>query len=230
VRPFSSPVDQGNAVHPSHTKIVLITLAMIVATACAYCLIVVIPKRALGEQYELAKSIGRDIDRAMQFTPQISVRNEIVLNKQANILELATKSQTFRHEFEWRHTWLGSEKIIRIKGNFVAKAGYDLSQFMSINMEPRLVTVTVPAPKILSVEAMDYQIEGESGWWNSISDADRSMTLKEFTADARKAMEGSGLLASAQTNFEDSLNKIFSNRLGNIRVIYKPEIQRNTPN
>jgi len=216
-------------VQPSHTKILLITLAMIVATACAYFLIVVIPKRALSEQYELAKSIGRDIDRAMQFTPQISVRNEIVLNKQANILELATKSQTFRHEFEWRHTWLGSEKIIRIKGNFVAKAGYDLNQFMSINMEPRLVTVTVPEPKILSVEAMDYQIEGESGWWNSISDADRSMALKEFTADARKALEGSGLVDSAQTSFEDSLNKIFSHRLGNIRVIYKPEIQRNAP-
>lgn len=214
---------------PSHTKIILITLAMIVATACAYFLIVVIPKRALSEQYELAKSIGRDIDRAMQFTPQISVRNEIVLNKQTNILELATKSQTFRHEFEWRQTWLGSEKVIRIKGNFVAKAGYDLNQLLSINIEPHLVTVTVPEPKILSVEAVDYKIEGESGWWNSISDADRSTTLKEFTLDARKAMEASDLLASAKKNFEDSLNKIFSNRLGNIRVIYKPEIRRNEP-
>jgi hypothetical protein len=216
-------------VQQSPTKILLITLAMIVATACAYFLVVVIPKKALSEQYELAKNIGRDIDRAMQFTPQISIRNEIVLNKQANILELATKSQTFRHEFEWRHTWLGSEKIVRIKGNFVAKAGYDLKQLVSINIESHLVTVTVPEPKILSVEAIDYQIEGESGWWNSISDADRSMALKEFTSDARKAMEGSELLASARNNFEDSLNKIFSNRLGNIRVIYKPEIQRNDP-
>jgi hypothetical protein len=216
-------------VQQSPTKILLITLAMIVATACTYFLVVVIPKKALSEQYELAKNIGRDIDRAMQFTPQISIRNEIVLNKQANILELATKSQTFRHEFEWRHTWLGSEKIVRIKGNFVAKAGYDLKQLVSINIEPHLVTVTVPEPKILSVEAIDYQIEGESGWWNSISDADRSMELKEFTSDARKAMEGSELLASARNNFEDSLNKIFSNRLGNIRVIYKPEIQRNDP-
>ena len=42
-------------------------------------------------------------------------------------------------------------------------------------------------------------------------------------------MEGSDLIASARNNFEDSLNKIFSNRLGNIRVIYKPEIQRNDP-
>jgi hypothetical protein len=162
-------------------KILLFTLTMIVATTCAYFLLVVIPKRALSEQYELAKNIGRDIDRAMQFTPQISVRNQIVLNK------LATKSQTFRHEFEWRHTWLGSEKIVRIKGNFVAKAGYDLNQFMSINIEPHLVTVTVPEPKILSVEAVDYQIDGESGWWNSISDPDRSEALREFASSARKA-------------------------------------------
>ena len=212
---------------PSHTKIILITLAMVVATACAYFLVVVIPKRALSEQYELAKSIGRDIDRAMQFTPQISVRSEIVLNKQSNILELATKSQTFHHEFEWSHTWLGSEKLVRIKGNFVAKAGYDLNQLMSINIEPHLVTVTVPEPKILSVEAVDYKIEGEGGWWNSISDADRSAALKEFTSSARKAMEGSELIASARNNFEDSLNKIFSSRLGNIQVIYKPEVRKN---
>ena len=213
----------------SQTKIILITLAMVVATACVYFLVVVIPKRALSEQYDLAKQIGRDIDRAMQFTPQISVRNEIVLNKQANILELATKSQTFRHEFEWRHTWLGSEKIVRIKGNFVAKAGYDLNQFISINIDPHLVTVTVPEPRILSVEATDYQIEGESGWWNSISDADRSTALREFVSSARKAMEGSELIAFARNNFEDSLNKIFSNRLGNIRVIYKNDIQRIEP-
>ena len=208
----------------SHTKILLVTVAMITATVCVYFLVVVIPRRALSEQFELAKNIGRDIDQALQFTPQISVRNEIVLNKQANILELATKSQTFHHDFEWRHTWLGSEKILRIKGNFVAKAGYDLQQFVAINIEPHLVTVTVSEPKILSVEPTDYWIEGESGWWNKISDTDRSGALKEFTLDARKAMEGSELLASARNNFEDSLNKILTTRLGTIRVTYKPVI------
>jgi hypothetical protein len=216
-----------DSVQQKPLRIVLIILVMITATACAYFLFVVIPKRALSEQYELAKNIGRDIENTMQFTPQISVKNEIILNKQANILELATKSQTFRHEFEWRHTWLGSEKILRIKGNFVAKAGYDLNKFVSINIQSHGVTVSVSEPKILSVEVTDYQIEGESGWWNSISDADRSTALREFTFSARKVMEGSDLLASAQGSFEESLNKIFKKHLGDIRVTYMPALRRN---
>jgi hypothetical protein len=213
-------------VHQKPIKILLIILAMITATACIYFLIVVVPKKAINEQYEIAKNIGRDIENALQFTPQISVRNEIVLNKQSNILELATKSQTFRHEFEWRHTWLGSEKILRIKGNFVAKAGYDLNQFVSINIEPGSVMVSVSEPKILSIEATDYQFEGESGWWNSISDNDRSSVLREFTLSARKTMEGSDLLGSAQKSFEESLNKVFKKHLGDIRVTYVPLLSR----
>ncbi|MFN8005918.1 MAG: DUF4230 domain-containing protein [Terriglobia bacterium] len=209
-----------------NTRILFLCLAMVVVTACAYFLLVVIPRKALEKQYELAKQIGQDINRVLQFTPQISVRNEIVLNKQANILELATKSQTFRHEFEWRQIWLGSEKIVRIRGNFVAKAGYDLNQFVAVNIERSEVTVTVPEPKILSVEPTDYHIEGEDGWWNSISDADRSSALKEFAASARKVMERSDLVNSAKASFEDSLNKIFANRLGTVRVVYKLEVSR----
>jgi len=109
----------------------------------------------------------------------------------------------------------------------VAKAGYDLNQFVSINIDPHLVTVSVSEPKILSIEATNYQIEGESGWWNSISDVDRSAALKEFTLNARKALEGSDVLASAQSSFEESLNKIFKKHLGDIRVTYMPVLRRN---
>src|SRR5687768_12790010 len=111
----------------SNRKIILIILLLITISVTSYFLFVVIPARAVRQSYEGAKEIGRDIKELFQFTPEVSVNNTVVLEQQTPILELATLSQTFRHEYEWTNTWLNSTKKIKITGTMEAKAGFDLN-------------------------------------------------------------------------------------------------------
>jgi hypothetical protein len=62
------------------------------------------------------------------------VNNTVVLQQQTPILELATLSQNFRHEYEWTNTRLGSTKKIKIKGSFEAKAGFDLNKRFALEI------------------------------------------------------------------------------------------------
>jgi uncharacterized membrane protein SpoIIM required for sporulation len=75
----------------------LILLIILAGTVAVYVITVVIPSQLAKRSYEAAKSIGQDMSKAFQFTPEVIMNNTIVLNKQTPILELATLSQNFHH-------------------------------------------------------------------------------------------------------------------------------------
>jgi hypothetical protein len=105
----------------SSRKIILLILLLITVSVTAYVIVVVIPARLAEKSYEGAKQIGRDISKVLQFTPEIKVNNTIVLQQQTPILELATVSQKFQHQYDWVNTWMGSTKKINISGVFEAR-------------------------------------------------------------------------------------------------------------
>lgn len=209
-----------------NVKIILITILLITLGITAYVLVVVIPAQLAERSYEGAKQIGRDISEAFQFTPEITVNNTVVLQQQTPILELATLSQKFQHQYSWTNTWLGSTKEIRIKGSFEAKAGFDLNKKFSIQIEDEKAIVTLPKPQLLSMESLnDVKFEDENGVWNWVDMEDRSKALNAFTGDARKYAEQAQFILQAREVMEKKLTEILKIHGKEVTIRY-PEVEK----
>lgn len=193
----------------ANRKIILLIILLITLSITAYVIVVVIPTRLAERSYEGAKQIGRDISEAFQFTPEITVNNTVVLQQQTPILELATLSQKFQHQYEWTNTLLGSTKKINITGSFEAKAGFDLQKKFSIQINDNIAIVTLPEPQLLSLESLpDVKFKDENGFWNWVDMEDRSKAMNAFTGDAKKYAEQAQFVAQAQQAMEKKLKEI----------------------
>ena len=190
-------------------RLILIIILLITVCIAAYVIVVVIPTQLAQRSYDGAKQIGRDISEAFQFTPEITVNNTVVLQQQTPILELATLSQNFKHEYEWTNTHFGSTKKINIKGSFEAKAGFDLNKRFALEITDDKALVFLPKPKLLSIEPLnDTKFEDENGYWNWVDSEDRSKAINAFTSDARKYAEQAEFVSHAQKAMEDKLREI----------------------
>lgn len=195
----------------SNRKIILIVVLLFALCVSAYVIIVVIPTQLAERSYEGAKQIGRDISKAFQITPEITVKNTVVLQQQTPILELATVSQKFQHQYEWTNSWMGSTKKINITGIFEAKAGFNLKEKFSIDINDNRAFVALPAAKILSVELIgDVKFKDEHGVWNWIDMNDRATAINSFQLDARKYAEQAEFIKQAELNITKQLREILS--------------------
>lgn len=210
----------------ANRKLILIIILLITLCVTAYVIIVVIPSQLAERSYEGAKQIGRDISEAFQFTPQISVNNTVVLQQQTPILELATISQRFQHQYEWANTWLGSTKKIYIRGSFEAKAGFNLNKKFSIQIDEDKAVVTLPKPQLLSIESLhDVKFEDENGVWNWVDMDDRSRAMNAFTGDAKKYAEQAQFVNQAREAMEKKLTEILKLHGKEVTIRYS-EVER----
>ena len=195
----------------TNRKLFLVSIFLIVVSAAAYMLLVYIPASVAQQTYDGARRIGQDIADAFKITPQVTVNNTVVLQQQTPILELATVSQKFRHHYDWTNTWLGSTKKINIQGTFEAKAGFDLNEKFSVDISTNRAIVTLPQPKLLSLEPSgDVRFMDENGVWNWVDAADRSRAMNAFTRDARKYGQEGKFVAQAKAEMETKLKEIFA--------------------
>jgi Protein of unknown function (DUF4230) len=210
----------------ANRKLILIILLLVTLSVSAYVIIVIIPSQLAERSYEGAKKIGRDISEAFQFTPEITVSNTVVLRQQTPILELATLSQRFQHQYVWTNTWLGSTKKINIRGTFEAKAGFDLNKRFSIQINDDKALVMLPKPQLLSVESLpDVTFEDENGVWNWVDTEDRSKAMNAFTGDARKYAEQAEFIVQAQQVMEKKLTEILKLHGKEVEIRYS-EVER----
>ena len=193
----------------SNRKIVLITLLIVVGTLAVYFLLVFIPRKLAEQTYEGARVLGKDLQEALHFTPEIRVNNVVILQQQSDILELATVSQRISHTYQWTHTRLGSTKKIDIQGSFIVKAGFDMNEAFAITLKDGKATVTMPAPRILSLELQpDVIFKDENGFWNWIDEADRSSAINAFTKDANRIASDTRIQDDATQSLRESLSRI----------------------
>jgi hypothetical protein len=195
----------------STRKIVLFIVLLITVCITAYILIVYIPSQLAQKTYDGARQIGKDISDAFHVTPEVTINNTVVLQQQSPLFELATLSQTFRHEYEWQNKWLGSTKKIRIKGTFTAKAGFDLHSKFSVQFRDDEALVILPNPKLLSLTpGHDVSFEDENGIWNRLTEQDRSAAMNAFTRDAEQFARKADFVEQAKINLEKRLREIFT--------------------
>jgi hypothetical protein len=121
---------------------------------------------------------------------QTSARTEVIV---------ATKK--IEVGYDWEHRWLGSRKVIRLTQSFELKAGFDLAKPFWIEMGPAQgeATAHLPAPEILATSPVGgVSYRDEDGWWNKVTDEDRSKALTALAGEARKQGEKGSLLEEAK--------------------------------
>lgn len=203
----------------SNRKIILIILLLFTVSIVAYVLLVTIPRRVAEQSYDGARRLGKDLQEAFRFTPQIKVNNTIVIQQQTGILELATLSQKFNHQYTWRNTRLGSTKEIRVTGTFDAKAGFDMNEEFFITIEGEKATVIFPAPKLLSIESFsDMQFKDENGIWNWVNQEDRTRAINAFTRDAKQYAATADFIPDAGKIMEEKLVEILRPHVKEIEI------------
>lgn len=144
--------------------------------------------RAAGEPaVELGRRIVDGLARRLQLRPEVRVGRETVLAAETAVAELATVRREFAHEYIWEHQWLGSTKRLRLRGNFAAKAGFDLSGNFHLEIDPQSlrVQVALPPPRVLGVEMLSYKAEEEDGFWNKLNPQEREEAVNALLASAR---------------------------------------------
>lgn len=160
---------------------------------------------------ELAHATANGIQEFFNFTPRVKIDQIIVIEQNAPIMEVATVSRQLIVDYTWAHTWLGSTKTIHLIGSFTAKAGFDLKEPFTIEIEksPLHVKASLPPPRILSITMDSFRIAAdESGWWNRISTADREAGVENLQSTARTQAESSGMLDEARTSVEQRIKDI----------------------
>ena len=162
--------------------------------------------RAAGEPaVELGRRIVDGLSRRLQLRPEVRVGRETVLAGETAVAELATVRREFTHEYAWEHQWLGSTKRLRLRGNFAAKAGFDLHGNFRVEIDPQdlRVQVALPPPRVLGVEMLSYDAEEEDGFWNKLNPEEREEAVNALLASARAAAESDAALrAEAQRLLE----------------------------
>jgi len=178
-----------------------------------------------NQSYDLAKRFSTDIDNVIHVRPKVTTGGKTVVEASQSIAEISLVTKPFDHTFYWRSTWLGSTKRIKLKGSFIAKAGYDLTRPFSLDVseDGQSIRAVVPPAKINSVEQTDVEVlQEENGIWNKISPAERQDAMNALLADARKALDETSLLADADRVLMDRLEGAVRKSAPNATIVREP--------
>ncbi len=205
-----------------------ISVLMIVGGAAVYFVLV-------RPATQLARSIGAEFREAFGFTPHIVVGGVTVLEQNTPVLELATVQRDATDVYEWSNTWLGSTKKIILRGNFRAKAGFDLRDDIGdeIAEKPARITANLPMPELLSFELVGYSIVAdEDGFWNKVTADERQKVFAALQQRAREKVTRSDILPTAKSLLEKQLNDLAARHDAKLDVRYhekKRSIADSTP-
>jgi hypothetical protein len=148
--------------------------------------------KAANKAVDLGKRIWDGLGRRLNIQPEIKIDRETEIAFNRAVLHLVTLKRHFTHEYVWEHKWAGSTKIIKLKGYFTASAGFDLNEhfFININSEDLRVDLKFPEPRLLACELDYYRAEVEEGWWNKLTEDERTQAVNGMIASAKRAMRG----------------------------------------
>ena len=133
--------------------------------------------------------------------PEIREGTRVIWGQTSARSEVIVAAKKIEVGYDWEHRWLGSRKVIRLTQSFELKAGFDLAKPFWIEMGPAQgeATAHLPKPEILATSPVgDVSYRDEDGWWNKVTDEDRSKALTALAGEARKQGEKGSLLEEAK--------------------------------
>ena len=170
------------------------------------------PARTARQSSAELEKLGRNVRAAFvdiaHLQPRITINNRVYVEQTTPTSELVVLSRRIEVEHELLHTWVGSSKRVKLHGTFMAKAGFDLQQGLSIDIRPAEIVVQMPHARILGVEQQQVDVLAfENGLWNRISGQDVQSELAVLPELARKKAAESGLPAQAEQTLQRQLEE-----------------------
>ncbi len=143
--------------------------------------------------------------------PRITIRDRVFFEQTKSVLELAVVSRETQVEREMEHEWLGSKKRIRLRGTYLVRAGFDLTQPFSVRVDGARIETKLPPPRILSVDSKDIEVMVfENGLWNKISPEELEGELRALPLLARQKAGEAGLQKEAFDAFAARVREKFA--------------------
>ena len=170
------------------------------------------PARTARQSTAELERLGKDLRAAFidvaHLQPRITINNRVYMEQTTPVSELVVLSRRIEVEHELLHTWVGSSKRVKLHGTFVAKAGFDLQQDLSIDIRPDEIIVQLPHAQILGVEQEQVDVLAfENGLWNRISGQDLQSELSVLPQLASEKAAESGLPAEAERTLQQQLGE-----------------------
>jgi hypothetical protein len=172
------------------------------------------PRRTVHETVAEWERVAKDLRSAFidvaHLQPRISINNRTYLEQTTLTTELAVLSRRIEIEHEFRSTWAGSSKRVKLHGTFLAKAGFDLGQSFSVDLKPNEIQVQLPRARILALEQQQLEVLAfENGLWNRISGMDVQNELLTLMQLAREKAVAADLPGQAEHSLEEQLQARF---------------------
>jgi Protein of unknown function (DUF4230) len=170
------------------------------------------PTRTARESTAELERLGKDLRAAFidiaHLQPRVTINDRVYFEQTTPVTELVVLSRRIEVEHEFLHTWVGSSKRVKLHGTFVAKAGFDLRQGLSIDVRPEQIVVTLPHAQLLGVEQDQVDVLAfENGLWNRISGQDLQNELSMLPQLAWKKAAESGLPVEAERTLQRQLEE-----------------------
>lgn len=163
-----------------------------------------VAKPAISPLDKIANALGT-VTKA-----KVSITGSSVVLEKAETRELAVVQRKTQSIVKYETKWLLSDKMIIVKGNFMVKAGFDLTGFEGFELEGGKVVGNWPKAKVLSVELLNYEIyHSKGGVVNRLQGEDYEAVVNLLKNQARRDAEQSGdLLKDAEDVVRQRLEDI----------------------
>ncbi len=202
----------------SASRFVLVITACVIVLLIAVALVirwfvVEVPASGAERAIGIAKAVADDVSKTLQFQPTVVVNNRTVIQQDAAVAKLVTIERPLTETHSYEHRWLGSTKRIDVEGDFVLRAGFDLSKPFVIRVDPDSgnVIAELPPAEVLSVELTDLRIlRDDDGWINQLTAEDREAAIDTLRDRATLHAMESDLLEEARLSVERRLQTILA--------------------
>jgi hypothetical protein len=183
--------------------------------------------------------VASAFSEVLHVQPKVTVDQRVVLTQTAPIAELAvaTKEELVSIALDEHLEVLTmqiplTEKKITASATYRLKAGFDLREPFSVDIDPKthLLRASMPHAKILSVEQVgDMSYQGDDAWLNHITDTDRSEILTDLNTAAHDAAEKSSLKLDAENQVSQRLNEILAHNGQSVSIEWAEIPQKSLP-
>jgi hypothetical protein len=190
----------------------LIALIVATVTVVIFLRLESWPARTAQQGSAELEKLGKDLRAAFidiaHLQPRVTINDRVYMEQTTPVSELVVLSRRIEVEHELLHTWVGSSKRIKLHGTFIAKAGFDLQQNLSVDIRPNEIIVRLPHAQILGVEQEQVDVLAfENGLWNRISGQDLQAELSSLPQLAWKKATETGLPGEAERSLKRQLEE-----------------------
>jgi hypothetical protein len=169
----------------------LVAVGMLVGVGCFYFMV---SRAASAPVDKLAQALST------VFGTDVMVSGSTAVLEKSEIGELALVQRKTQAIVKYETTWMGSDKLLIVRGDFLVKAGFDLSEGGNWDILDGKINGKMPEGKVLSVEAIgDFEIyHSDNGTINRLKPQDHANAYNYLKNQARRDAERSDIGKEAE--------------------------------